>query len=244
MRINQNLISRPSRIRYVKSFNNLSQDLVKEYLNDNLEDKSCIENLLAYVDTLEVSTIDILKAVVQEVNIHGFEEFSRAKSWFNVTVEDFSYSVWKGYISQEDINEKLIKSGCKSLTQLFERELKIRINPPINPTTEPDFMEKPEEERTKLTQEYYKKVRKYFDSMSRSTVYSDKRFNNFKVGDIWDDDEVILVDLKKNIIATRDQDDYVYYYKVMNPNQSPSLFGNPGGRYYDVPLELGYGYYL
>ena len=38
--INDNLIGRPSRIRYKKTFGNLSAETIKSYLGDNLIDKS------------------------------------------------------------------------------------------------------------------------------------------------------------------------------------------------------------
>ena len=47
------------------------QEAIKEYLNDNLNDNSKAEDVIKAVDTLEISTIDILKAIVDEVNIHG-----------------------------------------------------------------------------------------------------------------------------------------------------------------------------
>lgn len=69
--LDSNLLGRPGRIRYIKQFGNLNPNAIKEYLNDNLNDKSKAEDIIKAVDTLEISTIDILKAIVDEVNIHG-----------------------------------------------------------------------------------------------------------------------------------------------------------------------------
>ena len=69
--VNENLISRPGRIRYIQQFGNLSPESVNEYIEDNLIDKSKKEKILEQVDLLEISTIDILKALVDEVNILG-----------------------------------------------------------------------------------------------------------------------------------------------------------------------------
>ena len=69
--LDNNLLGRPGRIRYIKQFGNLNPNAIKEYLNDNLNDKSKAEDVIKAVDTLEISTIDILKAIVDEVNIHG-----------------------------------------------------------------------------------------------------------------------------------------------------------------------------
>ena len=69
--VNENLISRPGRIRYIQEFGNLSAASVNEYIDDNLIDKSKKDKILEQVDLLEISTIDILKALVDEVNILG-----------------------------------------------------------------------------------------------------------------------------------------------------------------------------
>lgn len=69
--LDANLLGRPGRIRYIKQFGNLTSTAVNDYIKDNLKDKSKRDVVLKTVDTLEISTIDILKAIVDEVNIHG-----------------------------------------------------------------------------------------------------------------------------------------------------------------------------
>ena len=69
--LDANLLGRPGRIRYIKQFGNLTSNAVNEYIKDNLKDMSKCDVVLKTVDTLEISTIDILKSIVDEVNIHG-----------------------------------------------------------------------------------------------------------------------------------------------------------------------------
>ena len=69
--IDENLLGRPGRIRYIKQFGNLTVNAVAEYIHDNLRDQSKRDMVLQMVDLLEISTIDILKSIVDEVNIHG-----------------------------------------------------------------------------------------------------------------------------------------------------------------------------
>ena len=71
LNINENLISRPGRIRYVQEFGNLYPAAINEYIDDNLKDPSKKDKVLEQVDLLEIITIDILKALVEEVNILG-----------------------------------------------------------------------------------------------------------------------------------------------------------------------------
>lgn len=69
--INENLLGRPGRIRYIRKFGNLSEKAVNEYIDDNLRYPDKRKDILELVDLLEISTIDILKNIVEEVNIHG-----------------------------------------------------------------------------------------------------------------------------------------------------------------------------
>ena len=69
--VNENLIGRPGRIRYVKQFGNLTEKAINEFLDDNLKDQANRKAVLRVIDTLAISTIDILKCVVEEVNLSG-----------------------------------------------------------------------------------------------------------------------------------------------------------------------------
>lgn len=69
--IDENLIGRPGRIRYIKEFSNLSVKAINEVIADNLDDISLKDGILKIVDSLEISTIDILKAIIDECNIMG-----------------------------------------------------------------------------------------------------------------------------------------------------------------------------
>ena len=69
--LDDNLIGRPGRIRYVKQFGNLELDVINEVIADTLEDKSLADGLIKLVNSLEISTIDILKSLIEECNITG-----------------------------------------------------------------------------------------------------------------------------------------------------------------------------
>lgn len=90
--INENFIGRPSRIRYRKSFGNLPSEVVMEYLDDCLVDKSRAQEILEFIDSLSISTIDILKCIVEEVNIHNCP-VSEFKQFINVEQAKHSYFV-------------------------------------------------------------------------------------------------------------------------------------------------------
>jgi SpoVK/Ycf46/Vps4 family AAA+-type ATPase len=102
--INRNMIGRPSRIRYIKSFNNLSIEVVKEYLEDNLKNKDYIPSIIEYINTLAISTIDILKAIVEELNIHDLP-IDDWKEFFNVESAKYHYDCATSLITGDDLNE-------------------------------------------------------------------------------------------------------------------------------------------
>lgn len=69
--IDENLLGRPGRIRYIKEFANLSAQAINDIIDDNLRDTSLKAGILKLVDSLEISTIDILKSIIEECNIMG-----------------------------------------------------------------------------------------------------------------------------------------------------------------------------
>lgn len=68
--IDDNLLQRPSRIRYMKNFNGLSKQAVKEIANDLLENKDYMQDLMETLNKIEIVTIDVVKALITEVNLH------------------------------------------------------------------------------------------------------------------------------------------------------------------------------
>jgi hypothetical protein len=83
LNVDENLIQRPGRIRYLKTFGNLIPDVVDEIVNDRLHDKSLSQDLINFISELELITVDIVCAIVDEVNIHG-ELPEQFKDVFNV----------------------------------------------------------------------------------------------------------------------------------------------------------------
>lgn len=68
--VEENLLQRTGRIRYLKEFGNMESSVVKEVIEDLLNDKKYEEELLDLISKLDLVTIDIVKALIQEINIH------------------------------------------------------------------------------------------------------------------------------------------------------------------------------
>ena len=90
--INSNMFSRPSRIRYIHSVGNLPPKTISEFIDDNLKYPKKKEDIVRFVDLLECSTIDILKAIIDEVNIFGE---LRENNYLNVKKSRYIFRVMK-----------------------------------------------------------------------------------------------------------------------------------------------------
>ena len=220
LNVNPNLLSRPSRIRYVREFGNLSKSVVEEYLDDNLKDNSGREDLLNYIDTLTISTIDILKAIVEEVNIHGVEAFLEAKKFFNVQIASYTYRTIVGRMELEDV-KKLNYNIEFFLRDIYAYKNRYELRTKFNEDME---MAKSENERLKIKSEY-NKVSHYEAAMDYYTIYDqDKSWDKLKLNrDSFNEEIVVSIDTKNNVVVTSNNG-YVNFYFIENPTQRPSLY--------------------
>ena len=69
--INTNLLQRPGRIRYVKTFDDLELSALNDIMDDMLIYPEFRNDCIEVISTLEIITIDLVKAVINEVNIHN-----------------------------------------------------------------------------------------------------------------------------------------------------------------------------
>ena len=210
--INDNLISRPSRLRYIREFGNLEQEVVREYLNDTLNDKSRIEDVIDFVDTLQISTIDILKSIVEEINIFGFDKVMENKSFFNVKTATYTYRVKRVFLRDDEELRRYSVDMFLADLKAFEKKPNNYDYPDVN-------------EFNKIYMEYKKSIKREPEFRVLSDMQ--KSFKSLKVGDhagCYDGERVIFVDHNHQVFITKDyQDEDYYYYFIENPNQKPSL---------------------
>lgn len=96
--IDDNLLERPGRIRYVKEFIDLDKATIEEIVDDLLEDKNFKEECITYISKLQKITIDIVKAVITEVNIHG-QGPSSFSDIFNAKELKPTYNMYAGALT-------------------------------------------------------------------------------------------------------------------------------------------------
>jgi hypothetical protein len=208
LNINENLLGRPSRIRYVKEFGNLDRETVEEYLNENLHDLSAKQTIIEFIDTLTISTIDILKSIVTEVNIHGIDKFTEYREFFNVTTESYMYTTYRGKVYARELSENKEKFTIKN----FVKQLDQYLNPPIvvNESKEQTVSRRNDND---------------FHGFCWISIQSNKKFTQLKPGDEFYDYPIVEIDVESRTIITYNEYDNVYnFYFINNPEVAPSLY--------------------
>lgn len=186
LEINNNLLGRPSRIRYVRSFGNLPEETTLELLNDILIDKDAIEPVLDLIRQMQIVTVDLVKALAQEVNIHGVDKIDLIRKNFNLEFSDFTYlveSIESGSLSNvQNINEQLFEKIIRSreVTRKIERKSPSKLT---------------EEERDAQITMAGAYIR-------TDSVSVNKEIKYLKIGDEFDDRPIFYINAKKGYIVT------------------------------------------
>lgn len=188
LEINNNLLGRPSRIRYVRSFGNLPEDTTLELLNDILFDKNAVEPVLDLIRQMQIITVDLVKALAQEVNIHGKDKIDMIRKNFNLEFSDFTYLVESIELesgalnSVQNINEQLFEKIIKS--REITRNITAR---PISELTEEEL-----DARSTMAGTYIR----------ADSVSVHKEIKYLKIGEEFDDRPIFYIDPKKRYVVT------------------------------------------
>jgi len=91
--VDDNLKQRPSRIRYIKSFGDLTPSVVEEIVDDCLNYPELKDACMQFFKRLSLITVDIVKAILVEVNIHQ-ESPEVFGDIFNVEKVEGNYSIY------------------------------------------------------------------------------------------------------------------------------------------------------
>lgn len=114
--INEFLKNRPSRLRYINRYNSLSEEIIKEIVNDLLVDKSFLTDLIEHLPYNGLN-MDSLIQIINEVNYHH-KPYSEFKKFFNFveigSTKSYTVTSLEGIMLADDISH--IYSGddiCK-----------------------------------------------------------------------------------------------------------------------------------
>lgn len=87
-KIDENLKSRPGRIRYHYKYESEAADVVRAYCQDNLNDKSKIEEVVRALGSAKYVSMDIITAFVDELNTFPELTSDDVKAYFNIEKTD------------------------------------------------------------------------------------------------------------------------------------------------------------
>jgi len=82
-RITKNLMNRPGRILYSLEFSGLDPELVRDYCNDNLVNKTLVDEVVIYGNLFKAFSFDMMQALVQEMNMYQ-ENTGEVLKWLNI----------------------------------------------------------------------------------------------------------------------------------------------------------------
>lgn len=114
------LESRPSRIRYHKSYTRLELGAIEAIIDKNLINKSHKQKLIELLENVEDITFDIVKEIISEVNI--FDSIDKIEEVFNYTKK---INFWNAQVfdSQMELSNMMLKNRPGDLL----RDIKNRI---------------------------------------------------------------------------------------------------------------------
>lgn len=185
LNVDPNLLGRPSRIRYKKSFSNLSEEVTREILNDILEDKTAIEKVIELTHSMNIITIDLIKAIATEINIHGVEALPNIKETFNIEFSRFTYLYREVQIRHCDL--KFTPENINNILKAFYKFKEIK--------------KKDCEKHTSEESKFYDEWSTKFSDGYGSTT-EDKELKYLEPGDYFEDDRILMVSIKEKYVVT------------------------------------------
>lgn len=185
LKVDPNLLGRPSRIRYKKSFDNLSEEVTREILNDILKDKTAIEKVIELTHSMNIITIDLIKAIATEINIHGIESLPDIKETFNIEFSKFTYLY--RVIQVRHCNLELTSENIKNLLKIYH-----------------DYKELKKKDWNKCTEEERKFGREWSSKLSDdfSSTIEDKELKYLKIGDYFEGDRILVINTEEKYLVT------------------------------------------
>lgn len=90
-KLDENLKSRPGRIRYHYRYESEAAEVVRGYCNDNLNDKSIIEDVVKVLGAAKYVSLDIITSFVDELNKFPNLKPLEVMDFFNIDTTDSRY---------------------------------------------------------------------------------------------------------------------------------------------------------
>jgi broad-specificity NMP kinase len=91
-KINEYMLNRPGRIRYLVEYESLDESVINEVIEDMLSDKSKRDELLDVIDILGNISMDSLVGIIGEINMYG-ETAKTVVKYLNIRPEASTYNM-------------------------------------------------------------------------------------------------------------------------------------------------------
>jgi hypothetical protein len=92
--VNYFLLQRPGRIRYLREYEDLSEEAIIEIVDAKLIHKHHRSVLIEFISRLQIITVDIVQAVIEEVNLFD-QDPVEFEDVFNVSRKDKEYDLFE-----------------------------------------------------------------------------------------------------------------------------------------------------
>ena len=183
----------------MRSFGNLPEETTLELLKDILIDKSAVEPVLDLIRQMQIITVDLVKALAQEVNIHGKDKIDMIRKNFNLEFSDFTYLVESIELGAGSLN------GVQNINeQLFEKIIKSReITRKIGGKSISELTEEELDAKSTMVGTYVR----------TDSVSVHKEIKYLKIGEEFDDRPIFYIDPKKRYVVTCYNNFIIYVIK-------------------------------
>ena len=112
--INEFFLNRPSRIRYVIDYKGLSYEFATEYLQQHLHSPEVVQEVLNELDLVPSINFDLLRNVVEEVNLlYPTESVKAIMSIINLKRDDEDTMYYHMVLASEDGSLQLSNEFCR-----------------------------------------------------------------------------------------------------------------------------------
>jgi hypothetical protein len=203
LHINENLLNRPSRLRYVIDFDSLENKIIEAYIKDHLKDLQYYDKVLELVNSLSDVSIDILKQIISEINLFGFENFESFKNIFNIEFNSFHYNI----ITSEYFDSSNIKEDFnKVYDELLEY---MKNNKIVSQISFGNILD--EQKDAKSSSNYY---------FYRDTISLSKSFYSYKYNELLIGGQIIYINYEKCLILIKSKRDRYKMIAFLNPYNS------------------------
>ncbi len=166
-------MNRPTRLRYVKEYTGLSQEVIKEIVDDRLKENKFLEDLIQNVDA-DCVNIDVLIKIIDEVNLHS-TPYTEFKDFFNFKSQGEFSNV--SLIFEDSKNKK----HYIDLAQLHHSTLSaMKTNKNFQPNFGDFYHGKEEYYAVKTIGEELKNIDKYTSELAVDCLCYENSKKNFK----------------------------------------------------------------